>query len=169
MLKACLKAILLIISMIGALGVVHAAESVVADLQRRLTTSDVSTVNAYLSANWETKMKPLGNLVQHCDLRALKLGASLLQTTNLEALQGHVYFLELAMGKCPEKLLPLVPLVHIKSLCAVDAYADSHPASKLVDELDRRIQHIRTKSSLATSTAGKTCLDAYEAARQDLR
>lgn len=153
-------------TMIGAWSVVLAAEPLVVDLQRRLAGADVAAVNAYLSANWETKMARLGRLVRRCDVSALRLSTSLLETTNLEALQGHVHSLELAMGRCPEKLLPLVPPSHVKGLCAVDAYAEMHPTSRLVVEIDRRVLQIRKARQLASSPNGQACLDAYAAARQ---
>jgi hypothetical protein len=156
---------LLVAVMVGLPGMRAAAAPLVVELQERLTKSDVAAVNAYLSANWETKMAPLGRLVRQCDADALRLSVRLLETTNLEALQGHVYSLELAMGRCPEKLLPIVPASHVKSLCAVDAYAEMHPSSKLTAEIDRRVSGIRKLSRLAATANGSACLDAYAAAR----
>jgi hypothetical protein len=108
---------LLVGAIVGLLGLRAAADSLVVNLQERVTKSNVAAVNGYFAANWETKMAPLGRLVRQCDVGALRLSVRLLDTTNLEALQGHVYSLELAMGRCPEKLLPLVPESHVKSLC----------------------------------------------------
>jgi hypothetical protein len=156
----------LAIWMLTAWGVASAADPLVVDLQERLASTDVAAVNAYLSANWETKMSQLGRLVRRCDDGALRLSLSLLDTTNLEALQGHVYSLELAMRKCPEKLLPLVPASKVKSLCAVDAFAEMHPAVKLAAEIDRRVAHVRKLGQLASSPVGQACLDSYAAARQ---
>lgn len=157
---------------------VVAADPLVAELRHRLAIARVGEANvylpadapnAYLSANWETKMARLGRLVQRCDHQALALSVELLNTTNLEALGGLVYSLELAMGRCPERLLPIVPSAHIQSLCAVDAYAEEHPTLKLAAELDRRVARLRKAGPLAATQKVIACMDAYAAARRALQ
>ncbi len=157
------------IALLGMSGETLARVPLIDELRSRLAKSDVAAVNAYLSANWETKMAQLGRLVQRCDQDALELSVDLLSTTNLEALQGHVYSLEVAMGKCPEKLIPMVPNAQIKSLCAVDAYSETHPSARLVDEIDKRVKQIGKTKQLAASENGQACIDAYQAARQRLQ
>lgn len=159
------RRLLLIAALIALPRLGVAGDFLVADLQGRLAIGDVAAVNAYLSANWETRMAALGRMVRRCDTDALHLSVRLLDTTNLEALQGHIFSLELAMGRCPEKLLPIVPASQVKSFCAVDAFAEMHPSTNLAAEIDRRVLVIRKASSLAASPNGASCLDAYAASR----
>ena len=161
--------VLVVAVMVGLSSLSAIAEPLIVDLQRRLTDSDVDALNAYLSANWETRMAPLGRLVRHCDVDALGLSVRLLDTTNLEAHQAHVFSLELAMGQCPEKVLPLVPASHVRSLCSVDAYSEMFPSRKLTAEIDRRVSVIKKMSRLAVSGNGTACLEAYAAARSAQR
>jgi hypothetical protein len=149
-------------------GTTCAADSLVKDLNHRLAVTGVEAVNIHLSANWDTKMVRLGRLVQRCDRDALKLSVRLLNTTHTEALQGHGYVLELAMGRCPETLLPLVPAARLESLCNVAAYSDTHPEANLVAEIDRRLDYIRKVGWLAASPNGRACMDAYAEAKQRL-
>lgn len=151
-----------------SIGHVRAENSLAADLQKRLDASDVASVNSYLVANWETKMASLGRLIRSCDTDALKIGVQLINTTNLEALQGHVYALELAMAACPLKLLPLVPIEKIPSVCAVDAFSESHPKSNPAKEIGRRIKFINSHGQLRNSPNGRACLQAYKAARREM-
>lgn len=143
-----------------ACGVANSADRLVVELSSRLASSDVAAVNEYLSRHWETKMAPLGRLVRACKPEALRLSLRLLETTNLEALQGHVFSLELAMGRCPEKILPQVPSAHVKSLCAVNAFAEIHPGANLVAELDSRLRTIRKLDRVANSPKGRECIAA---------
>lgn len=159
----------LVVAALCASGVAHAADQLVIDLQRRLVATDVATVNAHLSANWATKMARLGRLVRSCDREAIGLSVRLLDTTNLEALQSHVFNLELAMGRCPERVLPITPATHVKALCSVNAYMEMHPAAKPLPELDRRVVQLRRSDALAKSANGPICLDAYSTARQQLQ
>jgi hypothetical protein len=151
--------------MIGFASAAVAADALVEDLAARLARTDPATVNAHLSANWETKMARLGRLVRSCDLPAVRLSVRLLDTTNLEAYQGHVFALELAMGKCLPSVLPVIPKNQVSAVCAIDAYAEVHPAADIRAEIDRRIREIRNASRLAASINGQTCLNAYLAAR----
>lgn len=153
--------VLCLLSMTGPVPAEGPRSSVVDSLQARLERSDVSTVNAYLSAHWESDMASLGASVQRCNSDALKLSVRLLDTTNLEALQGHTYSLELAMGKCPEKLLPLIEMHQVGPLCAVNAFAEEHPAASLARELDRRMAALRKQRLAAGSKTGAACLDRY--------
>lgn len=154
---------------ICASGAAYSSDQLVVELNNRLAEVGVAAVNAYLSENWETKMARLGRLVRSCDREALGLSVRLLETTNLEALQGHVYSLELAMGRCPETLLPIVPSAHVKSLCSINAYVDRHPTAKPVAEIDRRLASIRMLGVLAASPNGKDCIEAYAAAKQSVQ
>ena len=150
---------------IGVVGTAVAADPLVEDLAARLARTDPATVNAHLSANWESKMSRLGRLVRRCDPAAVRLSVSLLDTTNLEAYQGHVFALELAMGKCLSNVLPVIPTGQVRAVCAIDAYSEVHRGEDIVAEIDRRIRKIRSAPHLVASPNGQTCLEAYLEAR----
>jgi hypothetical protein len=159
LLKSLLTFLILLAPIFGVV-----ASPLVSDLRVRLAKGDVAAVNSYLSSNWNTKMAELGRMVRRCNADSLRLSVELLETTNLEALQGHIFNLELAMGRCPEKLLPLIPLVHVNSVCAVDAYTETHPSTQLSREIKRRMTAIRETKWRTASPAVAACLDAYAAA-----
>ncbi|MFX1680986.1 hypothetical protein PV762_17290 [Mitsuaria sp. CC2] len=159
---------LLLLLLISTAASAGSKSSAVAELRARLDRSDVAAVNAYLSAHWESRMAPLATAVQRCDREALDLSVRLLDTTNLEALQGHTYSLELAMGKCPEKLLPLVRVDQVAMLCAVNAFSEGHPSVKIDRELDRRMTALRRHRVVAESQTGSACLDRYTELRASL-
>jgi hypothetical protein len=140
--------------------------ALVAELRSRLTQSDVATVNAYLSNHWETRMAPLNLLVQRCDSEALKLSVRLLDTSNLEALQAHKYSLELATGRCPAKVIPMIRPDQAKLLCGIDAFAETSPSADLGREIDRRVGQLRKQRGLSESPSGVTCLDRYAELRR---
>lgn len=165
-------ALVLLIACSGA----SATDALILDLRTRLTNARIGdeniylpadAPNAYLSAHWETKMARLGRLMGRCDREALALGVELLHTTNAEARGGLIYALELAMGACPEMLLPIVPVAHIKSLCAVAAYIEEHRAVTRAALIDRRIARLRKSPALASSPRGQACIDAYQSARRE--
>ena len=159
--------------MLGTSSAVFAIDPMIADLKARLAKADADVVNAYLDDHFETKVTRLRHLILRCDPDALSLTVSLLNSSNATATQGNSAMLELAMGKCPEKLLPIVPLARVRTLCAVDAFAETKPGlvppAALLKEIDRRVGYLRMRGLLATSENGRACLDAYSASRLALR
>ena len=132
------------------------------ELNRLLQSRGPDAVNAQLSANWETQSAHLGDLTERCDREAMRLSLALLQTTNLEALAGHHYSLQMAMGKCPGILLPMVPEERVRELCSIDAYIEANPAKDPHKELARRQADLRRLGQLRTSPKGEVCAEAYE-------
>ena len=125
-------------------------------------------MNAVLSENWETKSARLGKLTEGCEPDAVKLSVALLATTNLEALSGHHYSLQVAMGRCPQLLLPITPDERVSELCSVSAYIEANPKGNPLRELSRRRAKLHKFSQLEESTKGQACIKAYEEARQAL-
>jgi hypothetical protein len=172
MLPKVLRAALLLTALVC--GNVGAAESAVVRLQKRLQATSPDAVNAYLDteAGWKRDGLPFFAQVKRCDLAAVKLMLALTKSTNASATQGNNDLLELAMGRCPELLLPLVPLDSIPRLCAVDAWAESKAKlatpSEQIAEIERRVGSLNRSKPTASSENGKSCLSSYAAKREQL-
>jgi len=125
MLLKVLRAALLLAVLVY--GNVEATESAAVRLQKRLQATSPDAGNAYLDteAGWKRDGLPFFAQVKQCNLAALKLMLALMKSTNASTTKGNNDLMELAMGRCPEILLPLVPLDSIPGLCAVDAWAES--------------------------------------------
>jgi len=152
---------------VGLAAALAGAADLVADLQGRLSREGVDAVNAYLSTQWESKMLPLGRMTERCEPRALRLTIALLDTRNAEALEAHGASLELAMGHCPERLLPQVPLSFVSRVCSVDSFEDQGTGQKGPQELERRIAHLESARTLASTERGVVCLATYRKALRD--
>ncbi|WP_423601093.1 hypothetical protein [Roseateles sp. MS654] len=145
-----------------------AADRLVADLNRLLKSHGPDAVNARLSEYWETQSAHLGELTERCDVEAMTLSLALLQTTNLEALAGHHYSLQVAMGRCPGTLLPMMPYDRVQELCSVDAYIEANPEKDPHKEVARRLANLRRLGLAAISAKGKACVAAYERQSRDV-
>ncbi|WP_157522329.1 hypothetical protein [Mitsuaria sp. 7] len=141
-------------------------------LNSRLERTGADAVNSYIDDNFEKMVPRLRELVRRCDPDALALTIKLLNSTNASATQGNAAMLEIAMGRCPERLLPMVPTTRVKGLCAVEAFADNQPGganpAQLIREIDRRTRSLRSRGAVANSEKGKICLEGYEEVRRDL-
>jgi len=146
-----------------------ASDRFIGELQRKLDSSDANSVNAYLSEHWETANARLANLTQRCNPDALRLSLQLLNTSNLEALGGHHFSLQVAMGRCPGKLLPLVPDAYIADLCSVGAFVQTAPQKDARKEIERRLQGLRRLDGLYKSAKGQSCAGAYSVQKQGLQ
>ena len=117
-------------------------------------------------------MPRLRTLVLDCDPEALALTVKLLNSSNASATHGNSAMLELAMGRCPERLLPMVPTARVRGLCAVEAFADNRPGeaapTRLLEEIDRRVRYLRAREVVANSENGRGCLAAYEEVRREI-
>ncbi len=140
----------------------------------RLQTSSADAVNAYLDtdAGWKQDGLPFFTEVKQCKQAALKLMLVLAESTNASAVQGNNDLLELAMGRCPEILLPMVPIKAVPRLCSVDAWAESRkrPASaaEQISEINRRLVVLERTKLATSSEIAKSCLGAYIAKRTAL-
>jgi hypothetical protein len=140
-----------------------AATDIVAELSSRLERDGLEAVNAYVSGRWESVMGPLARKVEQCDAKAMQLALQLHRGTNAEATQAHAESLSLAVGRCPAKLLPLIPPSEIAQFCSV---AGTVPESDLKREIDRRIRGIGANALLNASQNGRACVAAYKAEAQ---
>ena len=162
----------LLLALLG-LQTVRADDSVVARLRQRLTASDADAVNAYLDteAGWKRDALPFFAQVKRCDRPALELMLDLMSTTNASASKGNSDLLELAMGRCPEVLLPLTPVMLVGQLCRLDAWAEGKAGlattAQELAEIDRRLKRIRLSTSLRNSEQGKACVHVYSAVRAE--
>lgn len=138
----------------------------IAEIERRLNSSNVATVNTYLSKNWDTKMAALLAEVEECNVKAIKLSIRLLDTTNLEALAAHRFSLEIAIGECPEKVLSIAPLSHINELCTINAYMEKFPDADPLQTIDRRISVLQRVPASTFTPELRTCIEAYEGVRK---
>ena len=140
-----------------------AATDIVAELRFRLERDGLQAVNSYLSAHWESAMEPLARKVEQCDAKAMQLALQLHRGTNAETAQAHGESLSLAVGRCPAKLLPLIPPSEVTQYCSVGG---TIPDSRLNREIDRRIQGIVANAPLRASQNGRACVAAYKAEAQ---
>jgi hypothetical protein len=158
--------------MAGASSGAFAMDALIRDLKARLERTDADVVNRYLDDHFEKTIPRLRDLVVRCDPDALRLTVRLLDSTNASATQGNAAMLELAMGTCPERVLPLVPVMRVKALCAVEAFADSQQGAvapeALLTEIERRVRHLRARAVIAASENGRACLEGYEVLRREL-
>ncbi|WP_147307007.1 hypothetical protein [Roseateles depolymerans] len=136
------------------------------EIERQLNRSSVEAANRFLTDHWETKMAALLREVEACNLRAIRLSVRLLDTTNLEALAAHRYSLEIAMGECPSKVLPAVPISHISEVCAVDAYLEKFPEVEPRQTIDQRISILQKIPTLASVPKIHACIAAYQRERE---
>lgn len=144
------------------------SDPLVVELNRLLARGGADAVNEQLSANWETKSARLGKLTEKCEPDALKLSVDLLVTTNLEALAGHHYSLQAAMGRCPQKLLTITSDNQIKEICSISAYIEANPNKDPVRELTRRLDNLRRLGLVKKLTKGDRCAQAYEQQKREL-
>jgi hypothetical protein len=127
-------------------------------------------VNAYLYSEpgWKVA-KTLFRLASRCEIDALQIVVRLMDTINASATEGNNDVLELAMGRCPERLLPMTPLPLVPQLCSVQAWSVSRPKlpsdSQMVAEIDRRTAKLRRYTNQEMLQNGQACIDAYANSR----
>jgi hypothetical protein len=140
------------------------------ELKLRLDREGPDAVNAYLDTETGWKEgKHLFRLATGCQVDAMRIVLRLMDSTNASATKGNSDVLELAMGRCPEQLLPMTPLTLVPQLCSVQAWSEFKPKlstdSQKVAEIDRRTVRLRTNTVLARVAQRETCLEAYAKAR----
>jgi hypothetical protein len=135
-----------------------AAANTVSDIAIRLERDGTVATNAYLSAHWESAMAAFSQAVERCDVKAMQLALQLRRGTNAETAQAHSESLSIAVGRCPVRLLPLVPVSEVAQFCSA---ANVVSESRVQSELTRRIRGIEANASLRASQNGRTCLSAY--------
>jgi hypothetical protein len=139
--------------------VARASDSLVPELEQRLSRTGVESVNAYLNAHWASAMAPLNDRTASCELQAVSLTARLSRSRNARAVRAHGEALRAAAGGCAGFVLAVLAPAEIPSYCA--SVATWGPA-QTARELRRRIGAIDADEHLRSSRRGQACRAAYE-------
>lgn len=135
-----------------------ASDALVAELERRLSGSNVEAVNAHLVAHASSALRPLSQQAAACDLRAVSLTMQLSRTTNSQAMQAHTEALRMAVGACTGFVLALASPQEVPRFCAS---LPSWTVGQTVRELRRRMAAIEADELLRGSQNGRSCRAAY--------
>ena len=141
-----------------AVGTAGAADSLLIDLDQRLSRSGVESVNAYLNSHWAAAMQPLNQKTASCELHAVSLAVKLSRSSNARAVQAHGEALRAAAGGCARFVLAMVSPGEVGRYCAsVSSWGPAQTAR----ELRRRIGDIDADALLRSSQRGQACRAAY--------
>ena len=140
------------------LGDANAADSLVNELEQRMSRSSVDAVNVYLSSHWSKAMAPLNQQTASCELHAVSLSVRLSRGSNPRAVRAHGEALRAAVGGCPRFVLAMVTLAEVPRYCA--SVASWGPA-QTARELRRRMGDIDADELLRGSRRGQACRAAY--------
>ncbi|MGY4831048.1 hypothetical protein ACVNIS_20915 [Sphaerotilaceae bacterium SBD11-9] len=150
-----MRVALAMLAMLPSLAV--ASEALVSDLERRLQTDGVESVNLYLREQ-TALMAELNQGAADCSPQAIDLAVKLSRTTNTKAGDLHRESLRLAVGACTEFVLSRLSLNEVPRICAA---ASSWTVSQTARELRRRIRQIEADESLSPTPRGMACHAAY--------
>ncbi len=135
-----------------------AADPLVAELEQRLASAGVESVNDYLSAHADAAMARLNRQTASCELQAVSLALRLARGANVRAVQAHEESLRAASGRCARFVLALVSAAEIPRVCASQA---AWGAAQTARELRRRIAEIDADKLLRGTEQGQACRAAY--------
>jgi hypothetical protein len=150
----------LVLSLAIGLGIgsAGATDSLLADLEQRLSRSGVESVNAYLNSHWAAAMQPLNEKTASCELHAVSLAVTLSRGSNARAVRAHGEALRAAAGGCARFVLAMVSPDEVVRYCAsVSSWGPAQTAR----ELRRRIGDIDADALLRSSQRGQACRAAY--------
>lgn len=137
----------------------HAEDSLVAELEQRLSIAGVESVNDHLSTPENAALlSRLNRQTTSCDLHAVSLAIRLARGANERAVQAHQESLRAAGGRCARFVLALVPAADVPRVCASQA---DWGAARTARELRRRITAIDADSLLRSTAQGRACRAAY--------
>lgn len=139
-------------------GPVMTSQTLIADLEQRLSRQGVDEVNAYLGAPSSASMLDLNQRTADCDLQAVSLSVQLVRGSGSKAVNAHREALRVAVGRCTGFVLALLSLKEVPKICASVA---SWTIMQMARELRRRIRSIEASEVLRTSPRGKACRAAY--------
>lgn len=139
-------------------GTVMASQTLVAELEQRMSRQGVDEVNAYLGAPSSASMLDLNQRTADCDLQAVSLSVQLARGSGSKAVNAHREALRVAVGRCTGFVLALLSLKEVPRFCASVA---SWTIMQMARELRRRIRSIEADEVLRSSPRGKTCRAAY--------
>jgi len=135
-----------------------ASDSLLADLEQRLSRNGVEPVNTYLNSHWASAMVPLNAKTASCELHAVSLAVQLSHSSNARAVRAHGEALRAASGGCARFVLAMVTPAEVPRYCASVA---SWGAAQTARELRRRIGDIDADELLRASRRGQACRAAY--------
>ena len=137
-----------------------AADALVAELEQRLASVGVESVNDYLvSAHTDAALLSRFNrMTASCELHAVSLAIRLTRGARARAVQAHEESLRTATGRCARFVLALVSTAEVPKVCASQAVWG---AAQTARELRRRIADIDADKLLRTTAQGQACRAAY--------
>jgi len=135
-----------------------AADSLVAELEQRLASAGVESVNDHLSTHPDAAMVRFNRKTASCELQAVSLAIRLARGGNVRAVQAHEQSLRAATGRCARFVLALVSAAEVPRFCASQA---SWNAAQTARELRRRIADIDADKLLRDTEQGRACRAAY--------
>lgn len=137
-----------------------AADRLVAELEQRLASAGVESVNDYL-VNAQPQAALLSRFTRMtaaCELHAVSLALRLAHGSHTKAAQAHEESLRTASGRCTRFVLALAPAAAVPAVCASKA---AWGAAQTARELRRRIAAIDADALLRTTAQGQACRAAY--------
>jgi hypothetical protein len=135
-----------------------ASDTLVIDLEQRLSREGVEAVNAYLGANGSAALASLNRGTAQCELQAVSLSIRLTRGSHSKAVDAHGESLRLAVGRCTGFVLALLSPKEVPKFCAS---ASSWTLMQTARELRRRMSAIDADAVLHASPRGKACRAAY--------
>jgi hypothetical protein len=135
-----------------------AADVLVAELEQRLASAGVESVNDYLIAHPDSAMPRFNRKTASCELQAVRLAIRLARGANARAVQAHEESLRAATGRCARFVLALVSAAEVPRVCASQT---SWGAAQTARELRRRIADIDADKVLRTTAQGLACRATY--------
>ncbi|MEO8153173.1 MAG: hypothetical protein ABI605_08900 [Rhizobacter sp.] len=135
-----------------------ASDTLVTDLEQRLSRQGVDEVNAYLSAQGSATLSALYRSTASCDLQAVSLSIQLTRDHSSKVVDAHKESLRVALGHCTGFVLALLSPHEVPKLCSSVA---SWTVTQTARELRRRMRSIEADDTLRSSPRGKACHAAY--------
>jgi len=136
----------------------NAPDTLVPELEKRLTVGGVEKVNAYLASHWASAMIPLNRKAATCDTRAVRLAVRLSRSRDARTAAAHTDSIREALGICTGFVLSLVTREEVPKYCASVA---SWTVMQTVRELRRRIAAIESDDLLRAAPNAESCRAAY--------
>ena len=138
----------------------HAADPLVAELEQRLSSAGVESVNGFLSAPPDAALLSRFNRqTAACELHAVSVAVRLARgVAHANAVQAHEEALRAATGRCTRFVLALVSAAEVPKVCASQA---SWGMAQTARELRRRIAAIDADGLLRGTGQGRACRAAY--------
>lgn len=138
---------------------VLAEDALVAELELRLASAGVESVNEHLSAPANAALLArLNRQTASCNLHAVSLAIRLARAANVPAVQAHQESLRAASGRCTRFVLALTSAAEMPRVCASQA---AWGAAQTARELRRRMADIDADKLLRDTVQGQACRAAY--------